>query len=394
MFRIPWTAETMPHLVLDVSRECNICCRGCYRHHGKGYPSLETILGDLEAATNKSRLHTVSFAGAEPTLNPDLPKIISTLHGRRLRTALATNGVLLDRRRLAELRAAGLDFVMFHVDEGQRRPDLPPDPSLETVNALRAELAARAAAEGIDAGFSATIYPEYADRLPGLIDFILRSEHAHFLLASPYTEVRAIAQGVYRSEDGTASARADPVEPWAGGRMTNRDFARIVQEQLGLTPMAYLPSRLGLDGDASFPSWLAYCVAVVAGSKGFQALSMHGGWPERLLLSLRQQVTGRFPYYVPQRPAVTAGEVLLNTLLRGRVWRGLSFLGPAIRGKSRLWAKRFVFDNAPMLTPDGQVTCTEPCPHPTVKDGALVPACMAAFPVNEPGAALCGPEKI
>ena len=158
-------------------------------------------------------------------------------------------------------------MVLFHIDEGQNRPDLSPHPSLEAVNSLRAELTARAVLQGLDAGLLVTIYPEYADRLPDLVEFILRSEHVNYLLATPYVDIPAVLKSLRRDgrNGAAASSPSASVAPWAADRVTNSDIARTLRESLGLEPYAYLPSRLGLNGDKDFPNWLVYYIPVVSG---------------------------------------------------------------------------------------------------------------------------------
>jgi hypothetical protein len=381
MFRLPWTTSDMPHMVLDIIQECNISCRGCYKRRGQGYRPLDAVLNDLDMALPQSRFQTISLVGAEPTLHPQLPEIVAGIRQRGLRTSLITNGVRLDRELLTRLKAAGLDVALLHVDEGQTRPDMPSDPSFETISALRAEIAGRVAAAGIDVGLSVTFHPEYVDRLPRLIDFILRSEHVNYLLCIPAADIGGVVHSArrLRAEQPATSDSAGLIPPWAGDRATNYDVMRVLREKLGLEPTAYLPSRLGFNGDGDFPCWLTYSVAVVGRPERLRTISLPGGWLDRLLLSLRRRLKGRHYFYLTPRRPVVAAEVFFNSLGRGRIWQGVSFVAAALRSGNRVQAKRFVFDNAPMVTPDGQVTCTEPCPHQVVKNGHLVPVCMADY---------------
>src|SRR5512135_659894 len=137
MIRFPWTVRTAPNLLLEITSACNVLCRGCYKLKGAGIKPMEEIKRDLDTGLRLRRAQTVSIAGAEPTLHPQLAQIVAQVRERGLRAALLTNGVLLTDRLLADLKAAGLDVVMAHIDEGQQRPDLPAGAALEDVNALR-----------------------------------------------------------------------------------------------------------------------------------------------------------------------------------------------------------------------------------------------------------------
>jgi hypothetical protein len=52
------------------------------------------------------------------------------------------------------------------------------------------------------------------------------------------------------------------------------------------------------------------------------------------------------------------------------VWR-------ALRQPARLRGKRLVFENAPVITAEGRINCCDACPNATVRDGRVVPVCLA-----------------
>ena len=128
MFALPWTKKSVPHAVIEITRDCNLTCRACYREKHAGMRPVADILRDVEIIERHQRVHTLSLAGGEPTLHPDLPEIVRAVKSRGHCVSLVTNALLLDDAMLACLAAAGLDIVMIHIDEGQTRPDLP-DPA-------------------------------------------------------------------------------------------------------------------------------------------------------------------------------------------------------------------------------------------------------------------------
>jgi len=129
------------------------------------------IISELDIATSKRRIQTVSIAGGEPTLHPQLCEIVANIHRRNLKVILATNGLLLHKTLLDALRTAGLDMIMLHIDEGQNRPDLRRIPTFEEISTLRSALAERVVASVIDVGLSVTVYHNYFTQTDRFVRF-------------------------------------------------------------------------------------------------------------------------------------------------------------------------------------------------------------------------------
>src|SRR5512138_2486230 len=102
MIRFPWTIRTSPNFLLEVTTGCNVQCRGCYKIKSDGVRPLKEIRRDLETGLRLRRAQTVSIAGAEPTLHPELPEIVAQVRRLGLRAALLTNGLLLTDSLLAD----------------------------------------------------------------------------------------------------------------------------------------------------------------------------------------------------------------------------------------------------------------------------------------------------
>ena len=122
---MPWTSSSCPHFLLEINQKCNIPCKGCYKNIDGSSKPLGQILSELDIAMSRRRVQTVSIAGGEPTLHPQLCEIVGHVHRRSLKVVLVTNGLLLGRSLLDGIKRAGLDMAMLHIDEDQNRPDLP-----------------------------------------------------------------------------------------------------------------------------------------------------------------------------------------------------------------------------------------------------------------------------
>lgn len=106
-------------LMLAVTDRCQCACARCAVSGGRaGGDELNAgeIKGLLkEAAALGAR--EVSFFGGEPLLRPDLPELISFARGLGLRTALNTNGALLDAAMARRLAEAGLCSAGVSLDD-------------------------------------------------------------------------------------------------------------------------------------------------------------------------------------------------------------------------------------------------------------------------------------
>ena len=358
MIRFPWTVRTAPNLLLEITSACNVVCRGCYKLKGAGIKPMEEIKRDLDTGLRLRRAQTVSIAGAEPTLHPQLAEIVAHVRERGLRAALLTNGLLLTDRLLADLKAAGLDVVMAHIDEGQQRPDLPPQPTPEAVNALRLAITRRVAAHGIDAGLCATIYPDTLENVASLIRLMLDSEHIGFLFASHYVDVHALATG-------------RPTHPER--RTQNAQVVELLERAFGIEPFAEADPARPLD-------WMSYFVPVLYDGQARppRVIGLQSGRLDSFLVSLPRRISGRNQFYTRQSLGVTLSHVLLNRMARGDLRTAGSVLQTVCRG-GRIGVKRMIFDNGLSLTPDGKLDCLDFCPNSTVRDGKLVPICLSDY---------------
>ncbi len=111
-------------LQIHVTRRCNLTCRHCYSSSGPdAREALEAAA--LKAALDDAAALGFTFAtlsGGEPFMYPAAPEIVA--HAKRLgmRTAIVTNGMYLDPKRLARLRD-NLDLLAVSLDGAPARHD-------------------------------------------------------------------------------------------------------------------------------------------------------------------------------------------------------------------------------------------------------------------------------
>lgn len=104
-------------LITDV---CNYRCTYCHNEgqFGRGnfisIPIVEQLAEWL--ASEKVLIRSITISGGEPSLHPELLKIVKILRQVTTNVSLVTNGETLSRQRIDELAQAGLKYIKFGID--------------------------------------------------------------------------------------------------------------------------------------------------------------------------------------------------------------------------------------------------------------------------------------
>jgi MoaA/NifB/PqqE/SkfB family radical SAM enzyme len=107
-------------LMLSVTNRCQCACPRCAVNGGRKADAPELTGEEIkklitEAAALGAR--EVSFFGGEPLLREDLAELISFTSGLGLRTAINSNGLLLDEAAAKNLARAGLNIAGISLDD-------------------------------------------------------------------------------------------------------------------------------------------------------------------------------------------------------------------------------------------------------------------------------------
>jgi hypothetical protein len=348
---IKHSARETPHLTLETNRTCNMRCRSCYATDRTGVKPLDQVLRELDLGRSRRNLETVTLLGGEPTLHPDLARIVAEVKARGLVCQLLTNGLaflapggvaLLDR-----LVAAGVDRVIVHIDVGQGHVHEDPDGAADAI-------IERLDARGTHAARCITIYDDNRGTIPGLI--ARHGRHRHF--------------------DGVLAmiATDHPGGPATGKGELEEEHAALVAG-LGIEPTAYVPSSL----DDQHVSWLLYFFYRNARTGAVYPIPPA---TYRAYMRAYRRLTGRQLFGETARPALyplAAGVVGVADLVRrpGR----LGGLRELLRGASPardLRLHHVVIQSPPELDPTrGEVHLCHQCPDATVRHGHLTPVCLA-----------------
>jgi sulfatase maturation enzyme AslB (radical SAM superfamily) len=126
LYRIPWSLYDNPIGWVEVTDECNMYCKGCYRNYietREGHKSLDDIKKEVLFMLKERNVSEISLAGGEPLLHPHIADIVGYISTKKLGVKIFTNGLNLTQEIIHELALAGLTHVTFHVDSGQTRND-------------------------------------------------------------------------------------------------------------------------------------------------------------------------------------------------------------------------------------------------------------------------------
>lgn len=161
-------------VALEITQRCNLDCTLCYlSEHSQAVHDLplEEILRrvDLIYAHYGPRTD-VQVTGGDPTLRRrgELIEIVRYIAEKGMRPALFTNGILATRDLLAELSAAGLVDVAFHVDMTQGRKGFRNEREL---NVVRHEYIKRVRGLNLAVIFNTTLFAGNFDDVPELVKF-------------------------------------------------------------------------------------------------------------------------------------------------------------------------------------------------------------------------------
>src|SRR5262249_23562151 len=102
-----------------VTRRCNLSCGYCTEYDKVSPPvPLDEMKRRID---HLARLGTVmiTLTGGEALLHPDLPAIVAHVRARGMTAAANTHALLLDRKKIEALNAAGLFAMQVSVDNVQ-----------------------------------------------------------------------------------------------------------------------------------------------------------------------------------------------------------------------------------------------------------------------------------
>ena len=356
MITMPWKESTAPNVMLEITDACNVSCAFCYKKlHGR-MRSLEDIRQDLDAATKLRPLHTVTLTGGEPTMHPQLAEIISMIKARDLHVFLLTNGMTFDQSTAKTLRQAGLDSILFHVDHGQKRKDLPQDVTFEDIRKRLDTLTDIAHSAGLDVSISYTL--DQYSQLDQIVPYFMNRHELSFLFLAKGVDAAALH-----------NCQCQHTSP-----LSTDAVIHYLDTHYGLAPYADIPAQ-----DGGPPIWLSFFMPYMWDGTKVNGFRVKSNWLDVLLMRTYAACTGRYMHKTSQKPAITALRVFLNsisTLHLNQLW---PILKASCSRHNVIRHKMIVYDDGPRINDLGEIVHCDYCPTAIVRKGKLLPCCTADF---------------
>lgn len=239
----PYAGPRVPHAVLEINQRCNISCNACYKSKSAYTKPFRRVVAELDALCACRDLSTVTIAGGEPTLHPELPAIIAHCAGRGLSVQLISNCVELPETLLESCRRAGLRDILIHVDASQNRPDVTPGASEAELLPLREAIVGRIARHGINCSVALTVYRSTLDQVAGVVAWMIAHPDVKrmvlFCCGDIEGTLRRFAGGRVLETTYPAAERHDPEEAAAAPEP-------LASQEVGTADLASVFARLGL----------------------------------------------------------------------------------------------------------------------------------------------------
>lgn len=172
LYRLPWTLPDNAISWLEPTSACNLACDGCYRENVAGsHKPLEEVKHEVERFLELRNSDGISIAGGDPLMHPRIVEIVKMIAERGAKPVINTNGGLLTRELLHELKENGVAGFTFHVDSKQGRGRWKNKNELE-LNELRLQYAEMLAEEGgLSCAFNSTVYEDTLHYTPSMVEW-------------------------------------------------------------------------------------------------------------------------------------------------------------------------------------------------------------------------------
>ncbi|MBM3292543.1 radical SAM protein, partial [Candidatus Bathyarchaeota archaeon] len=368
MIKMPWNNTTCPNVMIEITDACNLNCRVCYKKKGDSFKSLSSIKLDIEAAIKLRKLHTVTISGGEPTLHPELYQIVKMIKSYGFHVFLLTNGVLIDEVCIKNLKEAGLDSILFHVDIGQNRSDLPNGPDFNDIKLRLKKLTQLASSYQLDVSISLTLYDNNKDLLE-YSKFFFDSEEITFFFIARGVDPKSLFSQFSDSEEKNKLRVVDDT-----GKKGIQNVIEFYQNNYGIEPFSYIP---GLNGKDTV--WISYFVPITYSKHGNRLFKIKSNIIDAWLMEIPRIISGKYIHKTKQNTMITLLRTFFNSVATFRPFYFLQFLFSLTSADAQLRHKMIVYDNGPIIDDKGQLVYCEYCPTAIVRNGKLLTCCTADY---------------
>ncbi len=379
---MPWSLNDSPLGWLEATDVCNINCRGCYRKNRAGHKPLDQLKDEVLFLKKWRNSDSMAIAGGEPTLHPDILDLIKFISENGMKSLIITNGYGLTRRRLTELRSAGLTGLSFNINATQERPEFQDldEVTNTTLNEIRLKYARMVAdTGGLTAGFKITVDNQTINDVPGFVQWAVKNAE----LINSITLVTFRGLPVSREFEYYTNGKKIAISKESLGyaisarekekiSVTSNDIYKVIKEYY---PEYEASSYLGGTADHTSFKWLLG--NIVMNSKG-KLFGSYGKKAMEVIQTLYHFIKGSYVLHLRKRKSVRKifFLALFDSTLRSTFRRYLKYvLANPFRLFYRVNILNIAVLQAPDVLPDGSCDMCESCPDLCVYDGRLVPSC-------------------
>lgn len=374
LYRFPWSKTDNPIGWLEVTDECNIHCKGCYRQNLEGHFPLERLKEEVLLLKEWRNIDNVSLAGGEPLCHPEFDDLIEFIHKQGIKPYLLTNGEAVTEERMRTLKKLGLAGVAFHVDVTQNRRGWEGKDEVGLLPLRDQYVDIMAAVGGIPTSFGITVCRDNFEQIPELVRWGIKNikyvQGQTFItyrggLVKPGVRYTVAGREVEVDVDKLGYATEEAPEEFT---ITSNDVYHLIKNNIPeYDAAAYLG---GTERHDSF-KWLM----------GFMVGSDDGWYgavgPKTVEFSQAVYHFFHRSYFAYSRKCGLGRKVFLAGLFDPKVrsLTGRFFSNPFRFFYKPVYGQSIGIIQAPDILPDGRVDMCDACPDLTVYKGQLVHSC-------------------
>jgi hypothetical protein len=377
-YRLPWSLTDNILGWLEPTKRCNLYCNGCYsRNDPKSDKSLSQVRSDLEVLARARRMDSISIAGGDPLVHPDIVEIVRMVrHEFRLKPIVNTNGLALTPELVAALKRAGNYGFTFHIDSSQNRPGWEGKDEVE-LNSLRlryAEMVAKVG--GMSVAFNSTVFRHTLSQVPAVLEWA--KDHMDIVHGMVFILFRTSRQRDFDYYADGQKVNVDELVYFGQEKnpepITTSEVVSLIRErEPEYSPCAYL-------GGTQNPQSFKWLVAARIGRPG----KIHGYVGKRYMEAVQTGHHFLFKRYLgyvhPRLLATGRAMTLLASSFDAGVRRiGKNYLRTVASSPAELF-KPLSLQSVLIIQPvdfaaDGAANMCDGCPDMTVYNGQLVWSC-------------------
>ena len=383
-YRWPWSNNDNPVGWLEITDNCNLQCKGCYRKNMEGHRDLETLKSEVDFFIRVRNIDTVCIAGGEPLIYPHIVELVKYIADRGIKPNIITNTLALDKELLQKLYDAGIFGFTCHFDMLQTRPGVEEDATELDIMPLRqkvADLIYEVGKGKIYTTFNCTVYHENFQYLPDIVrwaranpdkvqglDFI--TYRGLPVMEGVAYDVEKVGQSTREELQSSLGYMDDPTQI----DITSVDVYNLLKDEFG---EKYEPSvYLGGTGHIGEYKWWGQSQVIEKNGKVYGSV---GPRTMEFLQMMHHWSKGRYFMY-PKNSKVPRIMILLTCLIRDKqlkpVRRKLFWtLFNPIRWFQPLYTQSIGINQPPDMLENGMPSMCESCPDACVFEGNLVSSC-------------------